>query len=213
VKFYQTVLVEPGGARQLARLTDQTPLLMEQPLGEGRVLVFASTFDNLSNDFPLHAAWVPFIDQTARYLARLEGREVSVPVDTLLELHPARERRTAVEVVDPRGRRALSLTESVTAQSLVVGEEGFYEVHRAGGRKELVAVNADRQESNFELIPAETLKLWQNTSGGAPEAEGRSTRGERRQGLWWHLMAVVLIVGVVESLVGNRHLSVQRETG
>lgn len=213
VKFYQTVLVEPGGARQLARLTDQTPLLMEQPLGEGRVLVFASTFDNLSNDFPLHAAWVPFIDQTARYLARLEGREVSVPVDTLLELHPARERRTAVEVVDPRGRRALSLTESVTAQSLAVGEEGFYEVHRAGGRKELVAVNADRQESNFELIPAETLKLWQNTSGGAPEAEGRSTRGERRQGLWWHLMAVVLIVGVVESLVGNRHLSVQRETG
>ena len=37
-------------------------------MGEGRVLVFASTFDNISNDFPLHASFVPFVEQTAQYL-------------------------------------------------------------------------------------------------------------------------------------------------
>ncbi len=56
VKFYQTVRIEPGKARIAARLTDDTPLLLEKQLGEGRVLVFASTFDNISNDFPLHAS-------------------------------------------------------------------------------------------------------------------------------------------------------------
>ena len=52
--------MEPGDARVAARLTDQTPLLMDQQVGEGHVLVFASTFDNIANDFPLHASFVPF---------------------------------------------------------------------------------------------------------------------------------------------------------
>ena len=52
-----------------ARLGDQTPLLLDQQLGEGHVLVFASTFDNIANDFPLHSSFVPFVEQTARYLA------------------------------------------------------------------------------------------------------------------------------------------------
>src|SRR6202011_1432473 len=70
VQFYQAVRVDPGKSRLIARPTDQTPLLMETNIGEGRVLVFASTFDNLSNDFPLHASFLPFEEQRARYIAR-----------------------------------------------------------------------------------------------------------------------------------------------
>ena len=54
VKFYQAVRVNPGTARVAARLGDDTPLLLEKQIGEGRVLVFTSTFDNIANDFPLH---------------------------------------------------------------------------------------------------------------------------------------------------------------
>ena len=48
VKFYQTVRVDPGKSRVAARLTDETPLLLDKQIGEGHVLVFASTFDNIS---------------------------------------------------------------------------------------------------------------------------------------------------------------------
>ena len=68
VKFYQAIRVAPGNARVVAKLTDQTPLLMDQQVGSGHIMVFASTFDNVANDFPRHPSFVPFIEQTARYL-------------------------------------------------------------------------------------------------------------------------------------------------
>ncbi|MGA3189833.1 MAG: BatA domain-containing protein, partial [Bryobacteraceae bacterium] len=58
VKFYLAIFVTPAKSRVLARLNDQTPLLLERQLGEGKVLVFTSTFDNdETNDLPLHASW------------------------------------------------------------------------------------------------------------------------------------------------------------
>jgi len=41
---------------------------------EGRVVLLTSGLDNLTNDFPLNPAFVPFIEQTARYLAGSERR-------------------------------------------------------------------------------------------------------------------------------------------
>jgi hypothetical protein len=207
VKFYQTVRVEPGEARVLARLSDHTPLLIEPRLGEGRVLVFASTFDNVANDFPLHAAWVPFIDRTARYLGRLEEAAGSLTVDAFLELRSGGAGGATVEVLDPRGRRVLSLAESSVRDSLALTEQGFYEVHRPDGRKELVAVNADRAESDFETVPAETLALWQNTGTGVSGASGEAAGKEERVSLWWYLLAALLVVAMIESLVGNRYLA------
>ena len=40
VKFYQAVRVTPTKSIVLARLNDQTPLVLEQTIGEGKVLVF-----------------------------------------------------------------------------------------------------------------------------------------------------------------------------
>ena len=55
IRFYQIVRITPGPSRTIARVGDGGPLLVESSFGEGKVLVFASTLDNLSNDFPLHA--------------------------------------------------------------------------------------------------------------------------------------------------------------
>ena len=60
--------------------------------GEGHVLVFASTFDNIANDFPLHPAFVPFIEQTARYLAAgMEARPAQFTVGSLPRAAPFQE--------------------------------------------------------------------------------------------------------------------------
>ncbi len=143
----------PGDSRVVARLTDQTPLLLEKRIGEGRVLLLASGFDNLTNDFPLHPVFVPFVEQTARYLSGTERRSGSRLVDSFLELRNAKEQAVGVEVVDPDGQRPLSLKEAATAQSYQLTHAGFYQLRLANGRQDVIGVNADRRESDLDVIP------------------------------------------------------------
>ena len=212
VKFYQAVRVNPGKARVAARLGDDTPLLLEKQLGEGRVLVFTSTFDNISNDFPLHPSFVPFIEHTANYLARQEEGPASYLVGSYLELRQAKEQGAAVEVLDPKGQRALTLQEAARAQNMPLTMAGFYDVRRPNGRHELVAVNLDRHESDLDLIPAETLALWQNTAQGAREAaSGGETAAPQPVEFWWYVLIAALALAIAESLLGNRHLTAEKE--
>jgi len=173
------------------------------------VLVFTSTFDNISNDFPLHASFVPFIEQTAQYLGRVDDRQANFMVGSYLELRNAKEQGASIEVLDPKGERALTLEEATKAQSIRLASAGYYEVHRPNGRKELVAVNPDRQESDLELIPQETLTLWENTAHGVGSAGEGGDADRKLKEFWWYLMLAVLAVGVAESLLGNRHLAIE----
>jgi hypothetical protein len=210
VKFYQTVRITPGQARVLARLDDQTPLVLEKQLGEGRVLLFASTFDNISNDLPLHAAFVPFAEQAANYLAGDDSRPPAYPVGAYLDLRSAKEKGVAVEVVDPGGRRPLTLAEATSATTLQLAQQGYYDVRRANGRHELAAVTADRRESDLDILPAETVALWQNTGQGAVPA-GSAEAEARRFSLWWYVMLGVFLMAIAETIAGSRYLKPRQE--
>jgi hypothetical protein len=212
VKFYQTIHVVPGNSRVLAKLTDQTPLVLEKKIGEGRVLVFASTFDNIANDFPLHTSFVPFIEQSAYYLSGVEKSAADIGVDSYLELRSSKDQGTSVEVLDPDGKRALSLKESTSAQSFQLPREGIYEVRRANGRHELIAVHADRRESDLTVIPKETQALWQNMGLGG-ENNGPGGPGTTRSApysLWWYFALALLVVSLLESLFASRYLVVEK---
>jgi hypothetical protein len=211
VKFYQAIRVDAGKSRIAARLSDETPLLLEKKVGEGRVLVFASTFDNIANDFPLHPSFVPFIEQTARYLGRLEQSSNNHMVGSYLELRAVRDAGASVEVLDPGGTRALSLAEAAKADTLQLAKAGFYDVRRPSGRHELVAVNAHRQESNLEVMPDETLELWKNTGAAGAAAGGDGQDEAKPFSLWWYAALALLALAIAESLVGNRHLSIEKE--
>lgn len=213
VKFYQAVRVNPGAAHVAARLGDETPLLLDKQVGEGRVLVFASTFDNVSNDFPLHASFVPFIEHTANYLARQEEGPSNYLVGSYLELRKATQQGAAVEVLDPKGARALTLDEATRARNMPLTMAGFYDVKRPSGLHELVAVNADRRESDLDPISADTLALWQNTAQGRQNASsGGSSEAPKPAEFWWYILIAVLALAIAESLLGNRHLTVDNET-
>ena len=97
VRFYQSVVVEPGSdsknaARVLARFADDTPLLLEQPMGEGRVMVFTSPLDNIGNDFPVSASYVPFIEQTTHYLGGLDNGSSNFTAGAYVDLRTAKEK-------------------------------------------------------------------------------------------------------------------------
>ncbi|MBZ5621310.1 MAG: BatA domain-containing protein [Acidobacteriia bacterium] len=212
VKFYQAIRIAPGNSRVVGRLADQTPLLLDQQLGDGHILVFASTFDNVANDFPKHASFVPFIEQTARYLGRLDAGPSSVLVGSFEELRDSKEAGAALDVLDPKGERVLSLAEATKAQNIQFTLAGFYDIRRPNGRNELVAVNADRHESDLTPASQESLSLWQNTANGTSSGGGGTLAGEQKPlSLWWYVMLVVLALAVAESLLGNQHLSVDKE--
>jgi len=211
VKFYQAIKVDPAGARVAARLSDQTPLLIDQQVGDGRILVFASTFDNVANDFPKSSTFVPFIEQTARYLGHLDQGPPSVQVGSFEELRDSKEKGAAVDVLDPKGDRVLSLAEATKAQNIQFTQSGFYDIRRPNGRNDLVAVNADRRESDLTPASPETLTLWQNTASGSAGTGGPAQSEQKPLSLWWYVMLAALALAVAESLLGNQHLSVDKE--
>jgi hypothetical protein len=213
VKFFYALDVDPGDARVIVRLGDQTPLLMEKRIGEGRVMLLTSGLDNLTNDFPLHPAFVPFIEQTARYLAGSERQGGSRPVDAYLELRNARERAQGVEVTDPEGKRPLTLGEAASAQSFQLTEAGYYQLRLADGRQNEVGVNPDPKESNLDVIPDDLLSLWQG-KGGQSSSEataGPQAHHKTPQALWWYIMLLLFLAAVAESGLASRYLATQRE--
>src|SRR5580658_8050923 len=197
VKFFYALDVDPGvgpdAARVIVRLGDQTPLLLEKRIGEGRVMLLTSGLDNVTNDFPLAPAFVPFIEQTARYLAGSERQGGSRLVDAFLELRNAKERAQGVEVTDPEGKRPLTLGEAASAQSFQLTEAGYYQLRLANGRQNEVGVNPDPKESNLDVIPDDVLALWQGKGSESSQvASATASPGKTQQSLWWYVMLMVL---------------------
>jgi len=91
---------------------------------------------------------------------------------------------------------------------------GFYELHLANGRHDVVGVNEDRRESNLDVIPDEVLSLWRGNSG-ADATQAATTGGTQEQtkpfSIWWYIMILVLAATVVESLVADQHLGTQQQ--
>lgn len=202
VKFYQVVRIDPAKTKVVAKFTDGSPLLVEKNVGSGRVLILASTFDNIANDLPLHASFVPFVEQSALYLSGGESAPAQYPVDSFVDLKGG-------EIIGPDGKRALSLADAGKTPSFKLSKEGFWEVRRPNGQHELIAVHADRRESELETVPKETLALWQSTGKAGPEG-GVADAGEKPFSLWWYVLITLLVAAVVESIFAGKYLNAEQ---
>lgn len=216
VKFFRQARVEAGeGDDVLVSLADGSALLIETPLGAGKVMAFASSLDNVWNDLPVQPVFVPFVVELARYLSGAAEDTHQAMVDSSLALAKRREGGGAVQIVDPAGDRALSLSESVEQADVTLDQVGFYEIESARGTA-LIAVNPDPRESNFRPLEADTLALWQATGRGGEEmqAAGVGTESPIKPPplkIWRFLLLLLVVVVLVESVIGNQHLNVRRE--
>jgi len=190
-------------------------------------VLLTSGLDNLTNDFPLNPAFVPFIEQTARYLAGSERQGGARPVDAYLDLRTANGRSPGgqsqgVEVTDPEGKRPLTLGEAASAQTFQLTEAGFYQLRLADGRQDEIGVNSDPKESNLDVIPDDVLGLWVGKGGQASQeassaaaspvsAPSPAPPAKTPQTLWWYVMLFVLFSAVAESILASRYLGTQRE--
>ena len=217
VKIDYVASVEPGNARVAARLTDGTPLMLDKQIGEGHVLLLATGFDNLTNDMPLHPVFVAFVDRASRYLAGTERLSGSRLVDAFVQLRASAEPAAAagsVEVIDPDGKRPLSLSEARTAQSVRLERAGFYQIHFANGREAVIGVNPDRRESDLAPMSDDVQQLWSGSSSGA-EAQTTSAaameNGTQPVSIWWYVMLLALLAAMAETIYASRYMGTLRE--
>ena len=217
VKVFYAAVVSPGQALVAARLTDGTPLLLEKQLGEGRVLLFSSGLENLTNDLPLHPVFVAFVDRAARYLSGSELLSGSRLVDSFVQLRAATTTAgmgANVEVIDPEGRRPVSLSEARTTQTARLARAGFYQIRFANGRDAVVGVNPDRRESDLEPLPKDVQQLWSGSSGKGDSQNPGVTVGQEKNrvvSLWWYVMLLALAVAIAEMAVASGYMGTQRE--
>jgi Aerotolerance regulator N-terminal/von Willebrand factor type A domain len=217
IKVFYAAAVDPGQARIAARLTDDTPLLLEKQVGEGRVLLLATGLENLTNDLPLHPVFVAFVDQTARYLSGSERLSGSKVVDSFVQLRAAAAPAGTVanvEVIDPDGRRPLSLSEARTAQTLRLVRAGFYQIRFANGRDAVIGVNPDRRESDLEPLPKDVQQLWSGSSGSGVSQSANEVVGQEKYqpvSLWWYVMLLALAAAIAEMAVASGYMGTQRE--
>ena len=126
-------------------------------------------------------------------------------------MRTSESKNAASEVLDPDGKRALTLEEATTLKSFPLSREGFFEVKTANGRHSLVAAHGDRRESDLLVIPQETLDLWKNTGSGgtgndAGGAGGQVEASKIPVSLSPVLLLLLLGVVLAESVVADRYL-------
>ncbi len=213
VQFLATPRILPKPTdRVLARFADGSPLLLEQKQGEGKVMLLASTLDNSTSDFPIHASFLPFVASTGAYLSGASAEGSSLTVGNAVGLRQSKSQSATADVIGPEGKHEIALSDATRVMSFNPEREGFYEVHRANGARMLLAVDADRRESNLAKVPEETLILWRNTnnSGGAAAETGPAATTVPFS-IWRYILTLVLMAALVESIFATRYLSGERQ--
>ena len=207
---YRAMTLQPG-ANVLARFDDGAPALIERRAGQGRVLVWASSFDLEWNDLAVKPIFLPFVHQVARYLAAYREPEPWLTVGEVLDPsrtiagHP-NDVRT---VVSPSGQRISLDPEGGDVVELV--EQGFYELRgqaTGAGPAATVAANVDLSESDLTPIdPKEVVAAVGGRGSGAAgsgTAELSDATREATQRVWWYLLFGAAMFLAAETIVGNR---------
>jgi hypothetical protein len=214
VDFYQVVKLQlPQSSpdiRVAAKLSDGSPLLIDRQIGAGHALVFTSALDNISSNLPVQGVWLPFLDQTTAAMGGVGSAPGNYKVGSFIDLRTTKEKGVPVEIVGPDNKRLLSLAESTHATTFQFPSQGFFDVRRANGREELAAVNPDRRESDFAIVPTETLQLWKNTgiaSKQAPGVNSATNSRDQQAELWWWVLAMLAVLAIAESVLGNRQMT------
>jgi hypothetical protein len=213
-RFARYALFKPTaeGTRQvLLRFADGAPALLEGRVGEGRVMVFASSIDRDWNDLPIQPIFLPLVQTISRYLGRAPLRDPEPPL-VVGQRHdiPLGDRDARVDVMSPSGRSHLYEHDKVAGRRALgfgdTDEPGIYKVAVAGSdgqlrprREASFVVNVDAAESDpGKIAPARLVALA--AGGGSRSAEPPKRRVE----LWHALGAGLLLLLLGEALLLRR---------
>jgi hypothetical protein len=197
----------------LLRLEGGAPLLVEGKLGAGRVLLLTTSLDRDWSDLAIQPAYLPLVQQAARYLAgaSLRTPDAASPIGRPHEI-PLVDGTARIEVTAPSGalrgfdsdrvsgRKALSFTDT--------DEPGIYRVAATASGvaarprplpHAAFAINVEPEESDLSRVdPARLVALE------PAQAKAKSVAPRRKIELWHGLGAALLALMLLEAALSAR---------
>jgi hypothetical protein len=192
-----------------------TPVLIERPIGAGRLFLLTTSVDNSASDLPVKPVFVSFVAKAAQYLSNEKLLVKEQLADSFLQL--AQTGGASGQVVDPDGENLLSLQDTTVAQDVQLNKTGYYQVFTPGGEV-LVAVNPDIRESDPAPMPPAALQNWQNVVAGTAPVETNTVSAAavsvendnlEEVEIWRFFLVLLGLMVLAESLLGNRYLNIK----
>ncbi len=208
-RFYQYWAVEPvSGSQVIMRFENGGPAFIANSVGNGRVLLFASSLDTAWNNFPLQVTYLPLLHEAMRHLAGSRDTQMSYRVGDIVPVGvPA---SGAARVTSPGGEvTLLRSTGAGFAFYQATAEPGFYQT-RSGNLPGNFAVNVAVPETELvALNPHELVDRLMSSETSAPPAlaeQASSFRAERvrSQRYWWWVLLLVAAMCLMETFLANR---------
>ena len=189
----------------LMQFDNGSPALLERAVGQGRVLLFASSLDTEWNNLPLQGLYLPFAHESLRYLAQATEKERAYRIGDVIDLASAVAEDATLTVTDAAGAVSQLLPGNRTLTPVT---NGFVSIDD-GANVQFYAVNPDPEESSLERIAPSTLQDSVTNAETEPvQSEQVRTAQlvaeiEGPQRVWWWLMLLVMLMLLAETRVAN----------
>ena len=191
-------------AKVLMQFDNTEAALVENDVGEGKVLLFASSLDLEWNNLALQGLFLPFVHETLRHLVRSEAGQSTYEIGDSINLAQFVS-DAAVAVQDANGRSV-----SLEANNLQRATSPGLFTATSGAVSRRYAVNILPEESNFTRVATSTLydAVVNPDTSPLQSREAQTAQLieelENPQRLWWWILTLVMVLLLVEVLVANR---------
>ena len=193
-------------AKSLLTFSNGTPFVIFAQHGPGRVFIVNASADHAWGDFPLSPAFLPLVQQIARFSAEQSGGGTARTVGSSLPMTPKLPADQPLTLKLPDGTESTLPAGEKSALTDHAETSGFYE---AGPSQEpslqVFSVNADRRESDLRAIePAALQKIVPiETIAGPDELNLWLAKSRGVVPLWPVLLLLALAVFAAEAILAN----------
>lgn len=200
---YWSVEAQPD-AGVLMQFDNGLPAFLERAVGDGRVLLFASSLDTEWSNLPLQGLYLPWVHESLRYLVQPHLKERAYRVGQVIDIADVTDDSEEVSVTMGERRLELGRERVFTAD-----EVGFVAVQSEDGT-EYYAINADPEESSLQrMAPSALQDLITNpetTPMQSPQVRTSELVAELEgpQRVWWWILILVMLILLTETRIANR---------
>lgn len=192
-------------ANVLMQFDNTDPALVERDVGEGRVLIFASSLDLEWNNLALQGLFLPFVHETLRHLVQPDVKQRAYQIGDRIDFDPAGQ-AAGISATNSDGQ---AIAFSGDNYVFAADKPGLLTVEEDGVRSNY-AINILPQESNFTRLAPATLydEIINPDTSPIRSREVQTAQLmeelERPQRLWWWILALVMLLLLAEATIANR---------
>ena len=213
-KFREYVKVIPDtNAAVIGKYDTDDAFMIERIIGNGKILVFTSTFNTEWGDFPVNEIFLPFVYQVAKYVSASSERKNTFVVGdaVLLNGEPGDEWE-----VNAPGERIFKVTIDETGTGYFRETEvpGNYKAAHSDEHK-YFSVNVETRESDLtskdeaEVYTAVTRQINKSENEMKLTNLSNILEEEKNQKLWRYIMLFIIALFLFETFFANRKVGVK----